>query len=133
MNNKTTTKVVTKTYGTSWITSLIIAFIVGLVGYLISPTAQGFIVGFVMAFVCGFMVLVSIIPYVGIYFQWVWTLGICQWIISLGGFNSAQTATFSTLLMFPLILSMIFGAIIFLIFTGIVTVVIIAGLGAICG
>jgi hypothetical protein len=133
MNDKKSTEVVTKTYGSSWIITIIIGLILGMVGYLISPTAQGFIVGFVIAFICELMVLVSMIPYVGIYLQWVWSLQICNWVVSLGNFTVSQSATFSTLLMFPLIFAMIFGAIIFLVFTSIVTVGIIAILGAIFG
>lgn len=123
--SKKTTEVVTKTYGSSWISSIVIAFIVGLVGWLIAPTAQGFIVGFVMSLLCELMVLASMIPFVGIYFQWVWTLQISHWLIGLGGFTEAQYGMFSNILLyFPLIFAMIFGVIVFAVITGVVVVLI---------
>jgi len=125
MNDKKTTTVVTKTYGVSWISSLIIALIVGSIGFLIASTLQGFLVGFLMSLLCELMVLASMIPYVGIYFQWVWTLQLTHWLIGLGNFTATQSAMFTDILLyFPLILSMIFGVIVYLIITGIVTFVI---------
>lgn len=140
MNDKSkkTVKVVTKTYGSSWVTSIILAVIVGLVGLLIGNASGmqnglllGFIAGFVMTFVCELMVLASMIPYVGIYLQWIWSLQFSHWITSLAGFSSASPM--NTLLYVPLIIFMMFGAIIYAVFTGIVTVAIGAIIGAIFG
>lgn len=129
--SKKTTRVVVKTYGTSWITSIILALLVGFIGFLIAPTMQGFVVGFVMVFLCELGLLASFIPYVGIYFQWIWTIQLNQWLISLGNFTATQTATFTNILLyFPLILFTIFGVIVYLVITGVVTVFIGALIGA---
>jgi len=130
MNDKT--QVVVKTYGTSWISSLIIALIVGAVGYLITSSIQGFIVGFVMVFLTEFIVLASLIPYVGIYFYWVWAIQLNQLLIGLGNFTTAQTATFTNLLIYaPLIYCLIVGIILFAVSSVVVTVFLGALIGAI--
>jgi hypothetical protein len=132
MSKKKTTQVIVKTYGTSWISTIILALIVGAVGYLIAPTMQGFVVGFVMTFLCELFLLASFIPYVGIYLQWIWTIQLSQWLISLGNFTATQSAMFTNVLLyFPLILFTIFGVIVYLVITGVVTVFIGALIGAI--
>jgi hypothetical protein len=136
--SKKTTQVVTKTYGSSWITSIILAFIVGLIGLLIGNASGmqngillGFVAGFVMTLGCELLVLASMIPYVGIYLQWVWSLQLSHWITGLAGF--ASSFPMNTLLYLPLILFMVYGAILYAVITGVVTVAIGALIGEIFG
>jgi len=119
MTSRTT--VVKKTYGTSWISSIILGIILGIIGLLITHTWEGFAVGFVMTFLVEIIVLANLIPFIGIYFYWIWANWVCDWLISIAGI---QDANFQILKFVAIVLIGILGFILWIVITVIALVVI---------
>ena len=123
---------VTKTYGSSWVFTIILALIMGAIGFIVGyryPVTSsllvsglfGFIVGAVMTIFAEILVLASFIPYAGIFLQFIWTLQLDHILTHLAGFPSSSPM--NTLIWIPLIVFMVFGAILYAVITGIVTVI----------
>jgi hypothetical protein len=83
-------KIASKSIGASFIGSLFWALVFGVIGALIGSSVYhniygmllGFIVGAVMIFLTDLVVLISAVPFLGIYLWW----RFCWW-LPLGGYN----------------------------------------------
>jgi len=132
MNDKT--QVVVKTYGTSWFFTIALSIIVGIIGALICPSAPvtGFFAGVALTIVTDFIMLASFIPFVGVYFYWIWSKMFYDWFLGIV-FTGSNYANMMTLTIAPLVVFAIFGVIFCLVTSFVVVVIIGAGLGAIFG
>lgn len=128
-------KIVTKSYGTSWFAVILLGIIVGLIGALIThQPLTGFLAGFLLVVVTDFILLASLIPFVGIYLYWIWSIAFYQWFLGLVfGVGTANYANMLALTLIPIIVFAIFGVILCIVTSVVVSALLLALIGAICG
>jgi hypothetical protein len=121
---------VKKTYGFSGVTTIIMAIVIGIVGALITTDPfRGFLAGLAMTMMAGFIIsLASLIPFVGAYFYWIWSIEFYHWFLGLV-FTGSNLANMITLSIFPLIVFAIFGVLV----TIVMSVIVVFVVGAILG
>lgn len=110
------------------IATLIFCTVMGIIGFLIAGLS-GALVLFAFTFIISYLILLCFVPFAGIWFYWVLSNALADWLFSIAGIQNYEHLYIAKLI--PIILYGIIGAILWVVMSVLGLIVIVALLGAI--